>query len=176
MPASTIQSTHLSHIPPAQAIWQSPVLQVDLPAKWRTGVKRKTLVSGQQLPRSVVESTQHSREVKTQQLLSRHSRRNGSEDTSQLGGRGRGSVDRRMNVHTQYVRRKKCNSSTALSSALTRHHYSSTKRGSEDTTMLTESMCVREGRISIVEEDNKTRQAGTKGLQVRERYLWYPPK
>jgi len=144
MPTSAIQSTHFSHIPPCSShLAKSDPSNRQANKNDEQVKKRKTLVSGQQLSRSVVELTQHFREVKTQQLLSRHSRRNGSEDTSQLGGRGRGSVDRRMNVHTQYVRRKNCNSSTLLSSTLTRHHYSSTKRGSEDTTTLIENMCAR---------------------------------
>jgi hypothetical protein len=56
-----------------------------------------------------------------------------------------------MNVHTQYVRRKHCISSTAVSSALTRHHPFVNERGSEDTAVLIEKMCARR-------EDSKCRR------------------
>jgi len=57
----------------------------------------------------------------------RHTRRNGSEDASNCGGR-QGSTDRRMNDHTQYARRKQHPPSNVTVTTLTQLHASSSAR------------------------------------------------
>jgi hypothetical protein len=56
-----------------------------------------------------------------------HTRRNGSEDTSNCGGR-QGSTDRRMNDHTQYARRKHHPLFNVAVNTLTQLHTSSSAR------------------------------------------------